>query len=207
MSDMTEELTEVPEPVQESVQEPAAATEAPKPAGKKRGRKPKSATPPLPPPPPVEVHKPRKRRTASIAVAKMSKGERAIAAAVSAAQIERVKCIAECAKVMQMQGARESTLKSVDWQIAMLTGAPIPGNGNTQAPASNYPHYYAQTPQPPAYPAPSAPAYMPPGMRTPTLPVVPQAMGGAIDTGLGEDNDDPDQFLKVGGIVGGGGFV
>src|SRR5271168_2828223 len=121
---MTEENLALAEPLQET---PAAVESAPtvvstdKPAPKKRGRKPKSALPP-PAPVPVEAPKPRKRRISAVKV-KVSKGERAIAAAVSAAQVDRVKCIDELTKVMQMQYSKEGVLKALDWKIGMLTGS------------------------------------------------------------------------------------
>lgn len=209
---MTEENTEQPIPTQEAVQEPAAPTEIPseKPAPKKRGRKPKVDAAPAPT---VEVPKTRRRRN----VVRMSRDERAFGAAVSAAEKERGKCIDELSKIMEQWDVKQARLKALDWKISALkgntstsaiAGMQLQSYNQPQAPGpiSNYPHYYAQSSQPPAYPNPSASAYMPPGMRTPAPPVVPGAGGGAEGV-VDDDNDDPDKFLKGSGLVGGGGFV
>lgn len=220
MDNMTDELLESPS---QSVQEPAAAifsetleiiTGAPVP--KKRGRKPKSALPPAPPPPPplppVEVPKPRKRRT----VVRMSRDDRAFSAAVASTEKDRAKCIDELSKIMEMWDVKQARLKALDWKISTLRGtsdkSAIAGMRLQEYPQPQAPGYPIppQYPQPPAYPYPSAPAYIPPGMRTPSLPIVPgvpQPGGGAEGIVDDTDNEDPDKFLKVGGVIGGGGFV
>lgn len=209
MADMSEETVDQA-PVQEVspttvnttlIQNPdGSMTEYPSftaaPEKKKRGRKPKV---PVPPPAPVIVAatapKPRKRRIPEVHA---TKGERAIAAAISAAQVDRVKCIAKCAKVMQLQSAEKGVLESIDWQIAMLKGTPLPNP--TQGPGYLQPQF----PLPPAYPAP-LPNYTPPSMRQSALPIDPRANGGAEGIVDDTENDDPDKFLKgSGGVVGGG---
>lgn len=197
---MPDETTETSELVQESIPEPVAVTEVPpaKPEPKKRGRKPKVPSPPTPVPTPVVAHKPKKRRTPE---ARLSKGERAVAAAISAAQVDRVKCIEELSKVMQMKYAKDGVLQTLDWKIGMLTGAPA--SAPVQAPGYPIPPQY---PQPPAYPTP-AHAFVPPSMRTPALPNVPQASGGAIEGIVDPEPEGEDQFLSGGGVMGGKGWV
>lgn len=208
-STMTEENIEQPIPVQESIPEPVAPTEVTveKPAPKKRGRKPKVVAPPAPP---VEAPKPRRRRN----VVRMSRDERAFGAAVSSAEKERAKCIEELSRIMEQWDVKQARLKSLDWKISALkgntdksaiAGMQLQSYNQPQAPGYPIPPQY---PQPPAYPNPSAPSYMPPGMRTPALPVVPGAGGGAVDTGQElAVNDDEDQFLKGnGGVIGGSGW-
>lgn len=203
---MTEEATIDQAPVQEV---PAAAETAPTntppaaPEKKKRGRKPKIA---LLPPVPAEAPKPtRKRRT----VVRVSKGDRAFSAALASAEKDRGKCIEELSKIMEAWDVKQARLKSLDWKISALKG-----NTSTSAIAGMQLQSYAQQPHPqmPAtfgnYPAPQMPTtFVPPSMRTPAIPAIPQAGGGAVD-GIVESqvSDEEDQFLK-GGIVGERGWV
>lgn len=205
MADMSEENVEQA-PVQESPVEvlesaPTPVTAAPE--KKKRGRKPKIA---LLPPVPAEAPKPtRKRRSAP----RISKGDRAFSAALASAEKDRGKCIEELSKIMEAWDVKQARLKSLDWKISALKG-----NTSTSAIAGMHLQSYAQPPHPqmPAifgnYPSPQMPTtFVPPSMRTPAIPAVPQAGGGAVD-GIVESqvSDEEDQFLK-GGIVGERGWV
>jgi hypothetical protein len=193
MSTMSEE--NVVEAVQEVAAVPEAAPTAPPPipavGPKKRGRKPKSA---LPPPPPVEAPKLLRRRRAP----RISKGDRAFAAALSSAEKDRAKCIEELSKIMEQWDVKQARLKSLDWKISVLKG-----NTSTSAMAGMQLQSYASTPTNYPYP-PSAAAtpFIPPSMRTPTIAVAPQAGGGAMDVGFEQEEEDPDKFLKVGGVIG-----
>lgn len=198
MSDMTEELIETSEPAQEVVA--AEAPTADKPAPKKRGRKPKSATPP---PVPVEAPKPVKKRR-PVAV-KLSKADKMLASMLESAEIDRIKTVDEMAKLMEHSGVKQARLDAIKWKVSALKGENPQQQLQPSAPYPNYP-MPPQFPQPPAYPS-AGTQYMPPGMRTPALPQVPMAQGGAVDAGLEPEGDDPDKYLKVGGVVGGGGFV
>lgn len=201
MTDMSETPTQET-PVEVPVTAESAPTEvaavAATPEKKKRGRKPKVPVPPTAPIVAAAPPKPRKRRTPEV---RATKGERAIAAAISAAQVDRVKCIAKCAKVMQLQFAEKGVLESIDWQIAMLSGNPT-----NPTPGPGYSTLQVGSVIPP-YPYPTATPYTPPSMRQPTLPIEPRANGGAEGIVDDADNDDPDQFLKGSGTLGGGGFV
>lgn len=176
----------------------------PAPEKKKRGRKPKVVAPP-PPPPPVEAPKTRKRR-----VAPLNKTERAFSVAIAATEKERSKCIDELSKIMEQWDVKQARLKSLDWKISNLKGttstSSIAGmqlQSYAQPPAQYPPN--VNYPPPPAYQ--QATNFVPPSMRTPSLPVVPQASGGAIDTGMEQDIEDPDMFLKgAGGVIGGKGW-
>lgn len=179
----------------------SAPTSAPVPEKKKRGRKPKSATPP-PPPIVVEVApKTRKRRPVPV---KLTKSERALQAAVEAAEVDRIKAIDSLAKLREALGMKQSTMDSLDWKLAMLTGKPVANQTQPQVPGYPLPSMY---PQSPAYPPSGAPTFVPPSMRTPQLPVEPRANGGSegiVDDGIQSDQED--QFLTNTGAVGGRGW-
>lgn len=203
MTDMSETPVEQT-PIEVPVTAESAPTEvltAAAPEKKRRGRKPKVAlAPPAPVPVLIETHKPRKRRTQAWA----NKTDRAFSAALAATEKERAKCIDELSKIMEMWDVKQARLKSLDWKISNLKGTTA-----MSAIAGMQLQSYAQPPHPqmPAtygnYPAP-LPNYTPPSMRQPTLPIEPRASGGAegiVDDG---QNEDPDQFLRVGGVVGDG---
>lgn len=202
MTDMSETTTEQT-PVEVPVTAESAPTEvaiAAAPEKKKRGRKPKSALPP-PPPTPVAVPKaPRKHRSPKRPWENP---------AIASAEKERGKCIEELSRIMEQWDVKQARLKSLDWKISALKG-----NTSTSAIAGMQLQSYAQPPHPqmPAifgnYPSPQMPTtFVPPSMRTPAIPAVPQAGGGAVD-GIVESqvSDEEDQFLK-GGIVGERGWV
>jgi hypothetical protein len=199
---MTDEIvveTQPVEPVQETpVETPEASPVAP--TGKKRGRKPKSALPP-----PIEAPKPvKKRRNAP----RISKGDRAFQSAIASTDKERAKCIEELSKIMEQWDVKQARLKSLDWKISTLKGttqtSSIAGMQLSPYGVNNVPAgSYGMFPQPPAYPSPQT-TFMPPSMRTPALPVVPQANGGAIDGIIDTQVDqEEDQFLKGSGVMGG----
>jgi hypothetical protein len=199
---MTDEIvveTQPVGPVQETpVETPEASPVAP--TGKKRGRKPKSALPP-----PIEAPKPvKKRRNAP----RISKGDRAFQSAIASTDKERAKCIEELSKIMEQWDVKQARLKSLDWKISTLKGTTQTSSitGMQLSPYGQQPSHVQNSPYvmfPPAYP-PQATNFMPPSMRTPALPVVPQANGGAIDGIIDTQVDqEEDQFLKGSGVMGG----
>lgn len=177
------------------------ASAAPVPEKKKRGRKPK--VPVAPPAPVVEAPRlVRKRRNGT----RISSTERAIGAALAVTEKERTKCIDELSKIMEMWDVKQARLKSLDWKISNLKGTT-----STSSIAGMQLQSYAQPSQAVGYPMPQYPqqayppaptAFIPPSMRTPAIPAVPQAGGGAVGGGFETEQEDPDQFLKVGGVVG-----
>jgi hypothetical protein len=204
---MTDEIvveTQPVEPAQEVPSEPVAVESTPTaPTGKKRGRKPKSALPP-----PIEAPKPvKKRRNAP----RISKGDRAFQSAIASTDKERAKCIEELSKIMEQWDVKQARLKSLDWKISTLKGTTQTSSiaGMQLSPYGQQPSFVQNSPygMPPAYP-PQATNFMPPSMRTPTLPVVPQANGGAI-AGIVETpvEEGEDQFLSGAGVMGGKGWV
>lgn len=200
MTDMSDELVDQT-PVQEApVAAESAPTEVPPaavPEKKKRGRKPKIALLP----PTAEAPKPtRKRRV----VQRISKGDRAFSAALASAEKDRGKCIEELSKIMEAWDVKQARLKSLDWKISALKG-----NTSTSAIAGMQLQSYAQPPHPqmPAtfgnYPVPQMPTtFVPPSMRTPAMPAVPQAGGGAIEGIVESQATEEDQFLTGSGVRG-----
>lgn len=202
------------EPVQEALPDMKSALDiltAPtvKPAGKKRGPKPKTPPAPLPPPEPIKAVRKRKRG----GTVRLSATDRAFQSAITSTENDRAKCIEEMSKIMEMWDVKQARLKALDWKLSTLRGttqtSAIAGMQLSPygAPQQQYPPNINYPPMPAAYLPTGQPGYVPPAMRQPAVPVDPRASGGSegiIDDG---QNGEEDQFLTGGGVIGSGKWV